>query len=308
MSGLRRQEVFSVDRRRNAQEAEMTETTADSTRRREGEISDPSLDTQAAAALSALFGARPDVSADLEEAGRAHAHLEQERQREADALQAQAKAEQHAAGVAAKLDLADRRFAGFTLGAAVVAVLLFFDAVPLNWAAQAFGLPNAATWLVTGIMLVASAGAMAGLELTRDEPRQRGILLTLMAAAYVTLGILRTAFLVTVAGESLAAAVLQAVLLSTISAGLVVCGSAVMARTRPLALAGALSSARRAYRKTVACREARRRAEEKMQRHWAVLQRTLREWSLTSAAPAEVSQADWVAALERAMSALFSRR
>ena len=283
----------------------MTET---STRPQGGETPDPSLDTQAAAALSALFDARPGISADLEEAGRAHAHLGQERQRETDALQAQAKAEQHAAGVTAKLDLADRRFAGFTLGAVVVAVLLFFDAVPLNWAAQAFGLPNAATWLVTGIMLVASAGAMAGLELTRDEPRQRDILLTLMAAAYVALGVLRTAFLVTVAGESLAAAILQAVLLSAISAGLVVCGSAVMARTRPLALARALSAAVRAHRKTVACREARRRAEEKMQRHWAVLQRTLREWSLASAAPTGVSQADWVAALERAMSALFSRQ
>jgi hypothetical protein len=90
MSGLRRQEVFSVDRRRNAQEAEMTETTVDSTRRRTG------------------------VSADLEEAGRAHAHLEQERQREADALQTQA-----------------------TLGAAIVAVLLFFDAVPLKLVASA---------------------------------------------------------------------------------------------------------------------------------------------------------------------------
>jgi hypothetical protein len=278
------------------------------TRPHGGETPDPSLDTRAAAALSALFEARPDVSADLEEAGRAHAHLEQERQRETDALQAQAKAEQHAAGVTAKLDLADRRFAGFTLGAVAVTVLLFFDAVPLNWAAQAFGLPNAATWLVTGIMLVASAGAMAGLELTRDEPRQRGILLTLVAAAYVALAVLRTAFLVTVAGESLAAAILQAVLLSAISAGLVVCGSAVMARTRPLALARALSATARAHRKTVACRGARRRAEEKMQRHWAVLQRTLREWSLSSAAPAGVSQADWVAALERAMSALFSRQ
>lgn len=283
----------------------MTETI---TRPQGGETPDPSLDTRAAAALSALFDARPGVSADLEEAGRAHAHLEQERQRESDALQAQAKAAQHAAGVTAKLDLADRRFAGFTLGALVVAVLLFFDAVPLNWAAQAFGLPNAATWLVTGIMLVASAGAMAGLELTRDEPRQRGILLAFMAAGYVALGVLRTAFLVTVAGESLAPAILQAVLLSAISAGLVVCGSAVMARTRPPALARALSAAARAHRKTVACREARRRAEEKMQRHWAVLQRTLREWSLTSAAPTGVSQADWVAALERAMSALFSRQ
>jgi hypothetical protein len=283
----------------------MTDTTADITGQPEGGTPDSSLDAHAAASLGALFGVRPVVASDLEEAGRAHAHLEQERQREADALQAKGAAEQHAASVTAKLDLADRRFTGFTTGALMVAVLLFFDAIPLNWAAQAFGLGDAATWLVTVIMLVASAGAMAGLELTREDPRQRGLLLILMAAGYVALGILRTAFLVTVAGESLAAAVLQAVLLSAISAGLVVCGSVVMARTRPLTLARALSAAKRARRRAVACREARRRAEEKMQRHWLVLQHTLREWSITSPAPAGVSQADWVAALERAVRALF---
>jgi hypothetical protein len=75
-----------------------------------------------------------------------------------------------------------------------------FDTVPLNWAAQAFGLAAAATWLVTGIMLVASAGAMAGLELTREDARRRGALLFLIAAGFAALAVLRTAFLVTVAG------------------------------------------------------------------------------------------------------------
>jgi hypothetical protein len=272
------------------------------------ESPDPSLDARAAASLSALFEARPAIATDLEEAGRAHTHLQQEQHREVDALQAESKAEQRAASVTAKLDLADHRFCGFTVGGIVITVLLIFDAIPLNWAAQAFGLDNAATWLVTAIMLAASAGAMAGLELTREDARRRGTLLFLMTAGYIALAVLRTAFLVTVDGESVAAAILQAVLLSLISAGLVVCGSVVMARTRPLALARALAAARHARRTAAACRDARRRAEEKMQRHWAVLQRTLREWSITSDAPAGVSQADWVAALERAMRALFPGR
>ena len=42
-----------------------------------------------------------------------------------------------------------------------------------------------------------------------------------------------------------------------------------------------------------------------MQRHWAVLQRALREWSIMSEAPAGASQADWISALERAMRALL---
>jgi hypothetical protein len=267
---------------------------------------DPSLDAQAAASLGALFKANPAIAADLEEAGRAHAHLRQERQRELDAVRTQGEAEQNAAGLSAKLDLAGQRFAGFTLGALAVAALLFFDAIPLNWAAQAFGLASAATWLVTAIMLAASAGAMAGIELTRDDARRRGILLVMIGVGYLALTVLRTAYLVTVSAEWLPSAVLQAVLLSAISAALVGCGSVVMAKTRPLPLAGALSAARQARMTAVACRAARRRAEEKMERHWTVLLRVLREWSITTGAPAGVSQADWNAALERAMRALFS--
>ena len=246
---------------------------------------DPALDARAAASLSALFAARRSLAADLEEAGRAHTHLEQERQREADALQAQSTAEQHAAGVTARVDLAGQRFAGFTTGAVVVTVLLVFDAIPLNWAAQAFGLDAAATWLVTGIMLAASAGAMAGLELTREDSRRRRTLLVLMATGFAALAALRTIFLVNV--------------------GMVACGSAVMAKTRPLTLARALAAARRARRVAAASRAARRQAEEKMQRHWAVLHRALREWSIMSEAPAGASQAEWISALEHAMRALI---
>jgi hypothetical protein len=283
----------------------MMSTTADIDRPRQGQAPDPALDARAAASLSALFKARPALAADLEEADRAHTHLEQERQREADARDALTRAEQHASGVTARLNLAGHRFAGFTIGALTVAILLVFDAIPLNWAAQAFSLAAAATWLVTGIMLVASAGAMAGIELTREDSRRRAVLLTLMAAGFAALAVLRTAFLVTVAGESLGAAILQAALLSAISAGLVACGSAVMARTRPLALARALAAVKRARRTAARCHDTRRRAEERMQLHWAVLQRVVREWSIMSEAPAGASHGDWISALERAMRALL---
>ena len=283
-------------------------TTADIDRPPQGQAPDPALDARAAASLGALFEARPALATDLEEAGRAHTHLEQERQREADARDALTRAEQHASGMTARLDLAGHRFAGFTVGALAVAILLVLDAIPLNWAAQAFGLAAAATWLVTGIMLVASAGAMAGIELTREDSRRRAALLILMAAGFAALAVLRTAFLVNVAGESLGAAILQAVLLSAISAGLVACGSVVMARTRPLTLARALAAVKRARRTAVACHDARRRADERMHLHWAVLQRVVREWSIMSEAPAGASHADWISALERAMRALLPAR
>jgi hypothetical protein len=280
-------------------------TSTDVDHSRPDQAPDPALDARAATSLGALFEARPALASDLEEAGRAQTHLEQERQREADARDALTRAEQHAAGMTARLNLAGHRFAGFTVGALAVALLLVFDAIPLNWAAQAFGLAAAATWLITGIMLVASAGVMAGLELTREDAGRRGVLLILLAAGFVGLAVLRTVFLVTVAGESLAAAILQAVLLSGISVGLVAFGSMIMARTRPLALARALAAVKRARRTAAACRDARRRAEETMQLHWAVLQRVVREWSIMSEVPAGASHADWISALERAMRALL---
>jgi hypothetical protein len=286
----------------------MMSTTADIDNPRQGQASDPALDVRAAASLGALFEARPALAADLEEAGRAHTHMEQERQRETDARDALIRAEQHASGMTARLDLAGHRFAGFTVGALAVAILLVFDAIPLNWAAQAFGLAAAATWLITGIMLVASAGAMAGIELTREDSRRRAVLFSLLAAGFAALAVLRTAFLITVAGESLGAATLQAVLLSAMSAGLVASGSVVMARTRPLSLARALAAVKRSRRTAVTCHDARRRAEERMQLHWAVLQRVVREWSITSEAPAGASHADWMSALERAMRALLPAR
>jgi hypothetical protein len=114
--------------------------------------------------------------------------------------QAQITAEQRAAGVTARVDLAGKRFAGFTTGTAAMTTLVVFDAIPLNCAAQASGLGAAPTWLITGIMLAASA--MADLELTRVDSRRRGTLLILMTAGLAALTVLRTMFLVTVADES----------------------------------------------------------------------------------------------------------
>ena len=106
------------------------------------------------------------------------------------------------------------------------------DAIPLNWAAQAFDLNSVGTWLVTLILVVASVGAMLGFEVTRGHPKRRGLLAAVVAVGYLALLGLRTEFLTTVASESFLVAFLQAAMLTAISAGLVLCGAAVMARTR----------------------------------------------------------------------------
>jgi hypothetical protein len=131
------------------------------------------------------------------------------------------------------------------------------------------------------------------------------VLAAVTSAAYVVLVILRTEFLTTVSGVSVPAAVLQSVLLSVISAGLVLCGAAVMARTRPPSLARTSAAARRARQAAAAAQAAARRAADRMHRHLGSLRQMLVPWILESAAPEGVDHASWAAALERAIRALF---
>ena len=139
--------------------------------------------------------------------------------------------------------------------------------------------------MVTLILLVASIGAMAALEAARHDSRRYMALVALTLTAYAGLVALRTSFLVIMAGESMAAAILQAAVLSAISAGLVFFGSAVMARTRPLRLSRALAAVRRARRATQVTEAAWRHAEDKLERHLGVLHRQLIRQPLYSRVP-----------------------
>ena len=135
------------------------------------------------------------------------------------------------------------RSLGFGLGLALVVALVILDAVPLNWAAQAFGLDSTGTWLVTFILVVASVGAMLAFEVTRDHRRgvastgggQWGTSPSSDSAPVPYHGL----------QESLPVALLQSALLTAISAGLVLCGSAVLARTRFLSHSRARAAVRR---------------------------------------------------------------
>jgi hypothetical protein len=186
-------------------------------------------------------------------------------------------------------------------GAIIVTLLAVLDVVPLNWAAQAFDLAVAGTWLVTALLLAASLAAMLGFEMTRTNARKRTVLIIVVTLAYLGLLVLRLQFLMTVAGESLSSALLQAVLLTAISAGLVLCGSAVMARTQHFAVARAQARMRHAEQladDSVASRDA---AARRMQRSAEVL----RLRAHTSQAPAGIDHVSWIASLEREIQALF---
>ena len=268
----------------------------------------PDPESLAVLGMAEWLRADPAAADEHDEAMRAHTYSRETQARSELAARGLAEASGRVSRLTDMLDLDGRRMLGFSAGAACVAALVALDAIPLNWAAQAFGLNAADSWLVTAILLVASIGAMVGLETTRHDARRHAALIVVMLTAYAGLVALRTSFLVTVVGESLPAAFLQAIVLSAISAGLVVLGSAVMARTRPLALSRARSAARRARRAGEASEQACRRADERLRRHLGVLRRQLIRQPLYSAVPPGLTHADWVAALEHALHAQFAER
>lgn len=266
---------------------------------------DTVLEAQAGAALERWLQDHPAVAGEIKETVRAHIHLQELEGRTREAERAVQDAEHRRDTLATKLDPGGHRIFGFTLGSALVAVLVVLDAIPLNWAAQAFGLGAAATWLVTFILVIASLAAMLGFEVTRGHPRRRALLAAVMAAGYLALLGLRTEFLTTVAAEAFLIAVLQATMLTAISAGLVLCGSAVIARTRSLSLSRARDAMRRARQAAAEARAAQNQAAEMLQRHIGGLRQMLIPWALGSPTPAGVDRATWAATLERAIRALF---
>jgi hypothetical protein len=264
------------------------------------------LRAHATATIKRLLEEHPAVAKEIKDTLRTRVYLRELAGRTNQAEVIEADTEQHEANLAVKLDPGDHRVLGFGLGLAIVVALVILDAVPLNWAAQAFGLNSAGTWLVTFILVVASIGAMLGFEITRGHPRRRGVLTAVVAMGYLALLGLRTEFLITVSSDSLPVAVLQSALLTAISAGLVLCGSAVLARTRYLSHSRARTTARRAAQAADDARAAQRQAAEKLQRHIGSLHHMLLPWALRSAAPEGVDHAKWDATLDQAIRALFS--
>jgi hypothetical protein len=272
---------------------------------RDNRHADPILQTEANAALERWLQDHPEIEGELKETVRAHIHFQELEARTREAERALQTAEQRYAILQTRHDVGGHRIFGCTIGLALVAALVVLDAVPLNWAAQAFGLDSGGTWLVTCILVVASVGAMVGFELTNGHSRQRGLLAVVVAAAYLILLGLRTQFLTTVAGESTPVALLQSAMLTVISAGLVLCGSVVLARTRSFTLSRSAGTVRRARQATAAARIAQGLASQKLQRHIGALWQMLLPWALGTAAPAGVDRAKWAVALRQSVRQLF---
>ena len=268
--------------------------------------SEQDIDLQASAALSEWILVQPTVARELEEAGQARVHHRELEVRAQAARVTASGAARHAASIATKLDPSGRRALHPLVGGLLVVGLMILDIFPLNWAAQAFNLDASASWLVTAILLAASVAAMAGFELTMQHHRLRALLASGLVVVCVALVLLRTEFLATVTDEKASDAFLQSLLLTAISAGLVLSGSMVLGRTCFLRQARALAAKRRALREEESASAAKALAEERLHRHLGALRQILIPWAISSAAPVGLDRVSWVAALERAVLRLFA--
>jgi hypothetical protein len=272
---------------------------------RDNRHAEPILQTEANAALERWLQDHPQIEGELKDTVRAHIHFQELEARTRETERMLQTAEQRYATLQTRHDVAGHRIFGWTIGSALVVALVVLDAIPLNWAAQAFGLDSGGTWLVTCILVVASVGAMVGFELTSGRSRQRSLLAAVVGVAYLVLLGLRTQFMTTVAGESTPVALLQSTMLTVISAGLVLCGSVVLARTRSFTLSHSRGIVRRARRDAAAARIAQGLASQKLQRHIGALWQMLLPWALGTAAPAGVDRAKWAVALRQSVRQLF---
>lgn len=256
---------------------------------------------QAGGALNALARADRHAARELTEAQQSRIHLLETAGDERQAASLADNKRKRFDAETTKSDPAGARPLAFWVGAVLVTVLAALDVVPLNWAAQAFGLASSGTWLITGILLVASLAAMLGFELTRGDHGKRLALIVVVALGFAGLLLLRVQFLMAVVGESLPTALLQAALLTAFSAGLVFCGSAVMARMQHYRVATAKAKVRHAEQVADDAAIKRGEAEKRLRRHVAVLRSRVQ----TSAAPAGADPATWAATLDREIQALF---
>lgn len=249
------------------------------------------------AAIMRLLNLDPDARAEHHEMLPVSAAVQERARRIEAAGSAEAEARHRLSSLAVKLDSAGERTLGYWAGSALVVSLMALDAIPLNWAAQAFGLDPGGTWLVTLILLAASVGAALGFEITRGRPGPRRTLTAAAAAGYLALLGLRTEFLLTVAGDTWTLAFLQSALLTALSAGLVWCGSVVLAKTRNLTLTRAHAALRRAAAATREARAAYLPLAIRLDKHLFLLRQRLLTVADRAGAPEGVAHAEWVAML-----------
>jgi hypothetical protein len=190
------------------------------------------------------------------------------------------------------------------VGTTLAVVLAVLDAVPAYWGAQAFGLDQDSTLMVTVLLCAALGGAMWLLDLYSSRRRPRRILQACLTAGLIALFALRLDYLLVAGADGFWLAAIQAVALTAISGGLIVLGYVLLANRVPKPLAAARRAARQAAATATASTQAAQAAHSQAGISRAALGGTLIGWILIHPQQ-DVSHDRLVPALDQALDTLL---
>lgn len=192
------------------------------------------------------------------------------------------------------------------LGTAIAAALALLDALPAYWTAQAFGLDQASTLVLTVLLCVALGGGMWLLDLfaTRGRRAALATLEAVLAAGFAAMFFLRLDYLQVTGGAGLWSAVLQALALTAVSAAFVAVGFVMLSHRTPKAVAAAGRAARRAHQSETEDEAGAARARASMSR--AALEDTVVSWAV-SHQPVGFGHEEFFQAVGQAIDLLLAR-
>jgi hypothetical protein len=268
----------------------------------------PTPDTEAVACALKLTGTVVNESPLAAEQFQT-ARWEAERARQLDE---QAQADQKQSGQAQaraateKLQADSRRRVPRGVGTAVAVVLAVLDAVPAYWGAQAFGLDQTSTLVVTVLLCAALGGAMWLLDLFSSQQRRRTlrVLQGCLTGGLIALFVLRLDYLQVAVADGFWLAAIQALALTAMSGVLIVIGYVLLAYRVPKSLAVAQRAARQAAAVATAATQAAQAAHTQAGVSRAALGGTLVAWILTHPQQ-DVSHDRLVPALDQALDTLL---
>jgi uncharacterized membrane-anchored protein len=232
---------------------------------------------------------------DLADTGRLDTEAARAGQHSADA-QARAAAERHKASPHKRIN---RR-----LGTGLAVGLALLDALPAYWSAEAFGLGQDSTLVLTVLLCAALGGAMWLLDLF-DSKGRRGalrILAAALGAGFVTLFVLRLEYLQVTGGGNVWSSAIEAFALTAISAALVAVGFVLLSHRTPPSVASAERLARGAANSGTVQAAASARAKAAMSR--AAFEDTVVTWAL-SRQPADIGHEQFLDAIGQAIGILL---
>ena len=255
-----------------------------------------------------------EIGSLLPESPLAHEQFQEARhdQAEADRLEAEAEklgqrstdAEARAAAERRKANPHERVNRWFGTGLAVVLALL--DALPAYWSAEAFGLSQASTLVLTVLLCAALGGAMWLLDLFSRQHRRSAlrILVGALGVGFIGMFVLRLDYLQVTGGQDVLSSAVEAAALTAVSAALVVVGFVVLSHRVPKAVANAERIARETANSDAV--RAAADARTKAARSRAALEDTVVTW-VVSHPPADISHEQFLKAAGQAIDVLLSR-